>query len=369
VDQFCHEIVLSILMITNTSLLSSDDLAGALRRLAQAGRANTVDLVVHLAEFDARGLHLALGYSSIFAYCCEVLRLPEHGAYNRIEAARRSREFPALLDMLRTGSLNLATVRILGPHLTDANHVRLLAEASGKSRREVEEIVAREAPRPDVVTSIRKLPGRASLAVEVPSTAEVPARPPATVPRPGGTETGADPAARVAPGGRTLMAPLAPDRYQVRFTASGSTCRKLREAQDLLRHAVPSGDMGEVVDRAVTLLLEDLARKKRAATDRPRPTGQRHTPGPSSASRHITAQVRRVVWARDGGRCAFVGAGGRRCDAAAFLEFHHRKVYAAGGPATAENIELRCRAHNADEADLFFGPVATARAQREAAAP
>jgi hypothetical protein len=29
--------------------------------------------------------------------------------------------------------------------------------------------------------------------------------------------------------------------------------------------------------------------------------------------------------------------------------------YAAGGAATAANIELRCRAHNAYEASLFVG--------------
>ena len=43
-----------------------------------------------------------------------------------------------------------------------------------------------------------------------------------------------------------------------------------------------------------------------------------------------------------------------RCTERAFLEFHHRQPYAAGGKATVDNIELRCRAHNAYEAQLFF---------------
>jgi hypothetical protein len=38
-----------------------------------------------------------------------------------------------------------------------------------------------------------------------------------------------------------------------------------------------------------------------------------------------------------------------------FLEFHHVEPYAVGGQATPENIELRCRAHNWYEAQLFFG--------------
>jgi 5-methylcytosine-specific restriction endonuclease McrA len=71
-------------------------------------------------------------------------------------------------------------------------------------------------------------------------------------------------------------------------------------------------------------------------------------------SRHVPAAVRREVWARDDGRCAFVGASGR-CPETGFLEFHHVVPFAAGGATNAENLELRCQAHNAHEADRYFG--------------
>jgi len=61
-------------------------------------------------------------------------------------------------------------------------------------------------------------------------------------------------------------------------------------------------------------------------------------------------EVRRGVWERDGGRCGFVGEGGR-CAEQDFLEFHHVVPHAAGGPATVDNIQLRCRAHNAYESE------------------
>jgi len=64
--------------------------------------------------------------------------------------------------------------------------------------------------------------------------------------------------------------------------------------------------------------------------------------------------VRRAVFRRDEGRCAFVGAEGR-CTATAFLEFHHVVPYARGGAATVGNIQLRCRAHNQHEAEQAFG--------------
>jgi 5-methylcytosine-specific restriction endonuclease McrA len=64
--------------------------------------------------------------------------------------------------------------------------------------------------------------------------------------------------------------------------------------------------------------------------------------------------VKREVWKRDGGQCAFVGMSGR-CTERGFLEFHHLRPYADGGATVTENLELRCRAHNMYEAERYFG--------------
>jgi 5-methylcytosine-specific restriction endonuclease McrA len=136
---------------------------------------------------------------------------------------------------------------------------------------------------------------------------------------------------------------------QVQITVSRETHDRLRRAQDLLRHSIPDGDVAAVFDRALTLLIDHLEKQRFAATSRPRDTPQR--PG---SSRHIPATVRREVWARDEGRCAFVGSAGR-CAEKGFLEFHHVVPFAAGGAGEAANIQLRCRSHNAFESELFFG--------------
>ena len=146
-----------------------------------------------------------------------------------------------------------------------------------------------------------------------------------------------------------VVAPLAPERYKIQFTASRETHDKLRHAQELLRHVVPSGDVAVVVDRALSALITQLEKQKCAATSRPR-DGRTAAPG----SRHIPAAVRREVWRRDGGRCVFMGTRGR-CREQGWLEFHHVVPFAAGGAPEASNIQLRCRAHNLYEAELFFG--------------
>jgi 5-methylcytosine-specific restriction endonuclease McrA len=70
----------------------------------------------------------------------------------------------------------------------------------------------------------------------------------------------------------------------------------------------------------------------------------------------VPAAVRRAVWSRDEGRCAFVGADGR-CDERGFLEIHHVVPFADGGPTSVANLQLRCRSHNACEAERWFGPL------------
>ena len=144
--------------------------------------------------------------------------------------------------------------------------------------------------------------------------------------------------------------PLAPDHYKVQFTASRATYDKLRIAQNLLRHSIPNGDVAVVIDRALTLRVQELQKIKHAAVSRPRAVRS----SSARSSRYIPAAVKREVWRRDGGQCAFAGPAGR-CTERGFVEYHHRTSFADGGATTVENLELRCRAHNAFEADRWFG--------------
>ena len=144
--------------MTIPSHLSDDDLMARVTALARGEQQATALLIAHLAEFDGRRLYLGAGFSSLFTYCCEVLRLSEPAAYNRIEVARTARRFPAILPLLGEGLLSLATVRLLPPHLTADNQQELLAQAAGKSKRAAEEMLVRYFPKAEVPSSVRKLP-------------------------------------------------------------------------------------------------------------------------------------------------------------------------------------------------------------------
>jgi len=342
--------------MTHPTLLADDALTAELGHLAGREREATAAFIVHLAEFDARRLFEGAGYQSMFSYCRAVLRLSEDAAYNRIKAARAARLFPAIVPRLIDGLLSPTTVRLLAPHLTVENHEKLLAAAAGKGKQDVEELLASWFPQPDVSPSVRKLPSRVVTTAErareaiVAPASLAPASPAAP------SSTAADApvvgvASSTAQSRSALVRPLAPERYEIRFTAGAETRDLMREAQDLLGHAVPTGDLAAVFHRALTVLVMDLKRRKFGATSHPR-----SGPESNSGSQTVPAAVRREVSARDASRCAFVSKDGHRCEERRFLEFHHVVPRAVGGAATVENIQLRCRAHNGHEVDLFFGP-------------
>ena len=319
---------------TNGRLLDAE-LVNEVKRLTATERHATAQLIAALGELDARRLYLGQGCSSLFTYCTQVLHLSEHAAYLRIETARAARKWPTILELLAGGALHLTAIGLLAPHLTAENHERALAAARHKSKRDVEEIVAALRPRPDVPALVRKLPAAKAPATLIQEKPRLPQ--PNTLC--GGSEK---PATEIAPPvsekrwNASEIRPLAPERYQVQFTVSRETHQMLREGQELLRHRIPDGDIALVFDRALTLLLADLRKTRHAAVSRPR--GASH----DSSSRHIPAAMKRAVWERDQGRCAFVGTVGR-CTERGFLEYHHRVPYADGGSSTTDNLGIMPR--------------------------
>lgn len=340
-------------LLSAAARLSDAELTAQVKRLARHEREATVALIAHLAELDRRRLYLAAGYSSLFVYCTRVLHLSEHAAYRRIEAARLARRLPVVLERLAEGTVTLTTIGLLAAHLTPQNHAELLDRARHKSRRDVEALVAALRPQPPVPDQVRKLPTPSQPATPTPAppSPDPPHSPPMPPPPDLPSQAAAPPTVAAPPLAHPpIVAPLAPQRYRIQLTVDADTIQKLRGVQALLRHQIPDGDLAKILDRALTVLLRDLAKQKFGATDRPRPS-----PGAAAGSRHVPAEVRRAVWARDGGRCGFVGEHGR-CAEQDFLEFHHVAPYAAGGAATVDNIQLRCRAHNAYEAEQHLNP-------------
>lgn len=249
----------------------------------------------------------------------------------------------------------------------------------GKTKRQVEEVVARHFPAPAVPDTIRKLPARTTstspcavegVAQEQPSPplaatsavdlSAVPVAQAASLgapPAPNGppvaalsTSAARDAGARPR---RGTIEPLSADLYKVQFTASAALRDKLREAQDLLRHAIPDGNLAAIVERAVTALVEQV-KKDRFGVGR-RPRARRKNAEPKPPNRHVPVDVSRAVFERDGGQCAFVDARGHRCRERGWLEIDHTQGFALQPDHTTEETRLLCFAHNQYDAELRYG--------------
>ncbi len=327
-----------------------------LAALVARDRLTTAVLLAHIAEVDARRLYVPAGFPSMHAYCVDELRLSEDAAFKRIRAARVGREFPALFAALAEGRLHLAAVCLLAPHLTRENANELIEAATHKSKAEIEERLARRFSPPDVPARLRAI---------TPMISDSPQLAPGRV----GTEAAASVGTldEGAPGhldnSRGTVPPASAERFLLQLTIAKGTHDKLRYTQSLLSHALPTGDVAQVLDRALDALIVQLEKRKFGATTAPRGTGMPKScisrrPRRQLATarkRYVLAHVRRAVWERDQGQCTFVSAKGTRCKARRFLEFDHVDPVARGGRATVDRIRLRCRAHNQYEAERAFG--------------
>jgi hypothetical protein len=342
--------------------LSASDLRAGTHELVRKSHGVEAQLLVYLGEIEERKLYRDWSFSSMFAFCVFELGFSEDVACNRIAIARAARSMPVILDVLRSGKVHLAGLRLLAPHLTTENQDRVLAEAAGKSKRDIEELVARLAPQPPVPTIVRKLPDRGNSVAESPTLSfdstvatalpESSAAPAFVSPTPAGPRRDER---------RARIAPLAEDTFKFQFTASRACHGKFREAQELLRHRIPNGDVGAIFEKALDLLIEKVKKERFATGGKPRavPTGKTD----SSPSRHIPDAVKREVFERDGGCCTFTADDGRRCAETGALEFDHLDGFARTRLHRADRIRLLCRAHNQHAAEQMYGRTFMERAR------
>jgi hypothetical protein len=350
--------------------VANGELQRKLLQLLAIGSRTEAHIIAHLAEVEDRRLHLEAGCSSLFDYCWRRLGLSENEAFHRLTAARLARHFPLIFSLIAERRIHLTAVCLLRDFLTPENHRELLAEAAGRTKLQVQELLARRFPRPDVASAIRKLPevrGKAR-----PSSAATESAAPAVMESvaPAVTDT-APPRAPCGAARAHAIEPRSAERYRIQLNASAQLKQKLELAAELISHSNPSGDLAAVVERALDLPIEQTQKRRFAQTKRLRRPALGSAIGPTvktAASSHqskavqvrtrrghISNATKRLVTARDGMRCSYVSPDGERCGSAKFTQIHHEKPWARGGVDTSDNLRVLCEAHNHLIAERDFG--------------
>jgi hypothetical protein len=327
--------------------LSAADAMQKLDAIDLEEKARVAEGIALIAVIDHRRDYLGAGYASMCSYCTGRLHMSEDRALKRIQVARAALRIPEIFEYLADGRLSVSTAATLAPHLEPESASELLAASAFRSRQELLRLIADRA-RPSAETSSEAEGG---LLVELSSDSHAPGHV-------NSREESSEPATEASCAGPVAPAPAnharrgrvfssASGGHEVRLSLTDEEHDDLRQAQSLLGHAVPSGDPAIIYARAMKLLVAHLKKQRLGAKPASAVTTAR--------GRRIPKPLIRLVWERDGGRCAFVGTDGHRCEETRRLELDHIVPVAQGGGSNPENLRLLCRPHNQFEAERVLG--------------
>jgi 5-methylcytosine-specific restriction endonuclease McrA len=358
--------------------LSDNDILSRTRALTVQERTTTLLLLAHLNEIERRRLHLKLGYASMFDYCTTGLGYSASAASRRIRTARCVARFSEVHALLESNEVNLSTVCQVSRILNRDNAGALLGRIRGKSQRDVEAIVAEYEPRSALPReSVRTVVVASPAPIRTPAPSIRPAQAPAVDHDRSGCESSESAPAQTGPAqapavdhdrsGRdqdlqAVAAAPAEKRFVIQFSASEAFMAKLEQVRSLAWHRLPArASLEQVFELALERLIEreDPSRRgeRRALRaerrDSKKPARVSHDSVPGV--RYIPAPLRDEVFTRDHGRCAYVGAGGRRCGSTRALQVDHVTPVARGGTSAPGNLRLLCAFHNRLEAERILG--------------
>jgi len=359
------------------SALSDSQLIRRLNELVHKERETTLEVIRHIIEFDRRKLYLGVGHSSLFDYCTLQLGYSGSAAQRRIKTARCIREFPEIYAMLERNEIGLSGVCMLADILTPENKSELLKEARCKSKRQIEQIVARFRPGRDIIDKVK--PVFVSALIDHPantrgsenrSSENTKAQDSCSVQgafsrkySEKSTAAGGSRSSAVC-SGIPQQTPILKKKFKLEFAVEPECMKKIEEAKELLSKKYPEGvPLGTLLEEALDAYLDRHSprkkkqrREKREAKKESKKNEQQ--PGNhknNKRSRHIPQAVQDEVYAKDNGRCTYVGPDGVRCNSTWNLEIDHIIPYARGGDHSIENLRLLCAKHNQLAAEKTYG--------------
>src|SRR6187551_2161142 len=290
--------------------LGNSELLAGLSELIRQSNTLSAGVLAHLVELELRSLHLELGFPSLFAYCVEALGMSEGSAGRRVAAARVCRRFPEAFERIARGELHLCALCALAPLLNDANAAELFEACTGKTRRQIEQLLAARFPRPDVREQIRRLPAPRHVQVEAVSqrlpppgaleplaalddarSVEEPSARAADPEIAGVARNSAPPSvparaldARPRPRGRELE-PLSAERFGVHFTADAELRALIERARALASHRISNGDLAGLMKLMAACFVRQEEKRRFGVGARPRRLKAETAPAPALSTR------------------------------------------------------------------------------------
>ncbi len=289
--------------------ISNEELNLRLEKLARTERKITHVILLHLNEVESRGLHLKMGFESLYAYLVKALHYSESAAYRRIQAARLLKTVPDIAEKLESGALNLSQLTQVqkclkeekkkGVTVTSQKITEVLTTMECKSTFESEKILTSEFNH--------------------------------------------------SPKTHEFIRPQKNDSVRIEITLTREQFETLKQAQALLSHQCPDASWAEVLTQLAKKFNQSRLGKSTSNTETKVPQNntatKKNRPEPYRPT--ISIKTKRYLLTKAHHACEYRDAKtGRRCFGKHQLEVDHVKALALGGLHKIENLRILCRVHN-----------------------
>jgi hypothetical protein len=296
----------------NLRTLSDGALLDRTSELARDERKITLEILHHLHEIERRKLFAELGYPSLFEYCVKHLGYNEVSAQRRIASMRLLRVIPELAEQVQQGKLTISTLAKAHGFFKKEDKVQklnleqkrqIIEQLSGKPTREMERELLSQSLYPEVHF-------------------------------------------------KEKSKTVSPTKVELTFFADVELQSILEKIRGVLSHKLEQGTLTEVIAH--------MAKEFWAIIDPGREPKKTRSPQSVTAQKvhtdTIPAAIKRAIWKRDDGCCAFTNQTGKKCGSRHRVQFdHYPTPHALGGPSTEQNLRLACFQHNARHAIQRYG--------------
>jgi Domain of unknown function (DUF222)/HNH endonuclease len=293
-------------------------------RLAGAKGAYDAEEAHWLVEAKRQRVHEALGFATLLEYLERLFGYGPRLASERIRVAEALTQLPALGDALAAGELSWSAVREISRVAVGATEAEWIAAATGKTVRQVEEMVSgrKAGDRPGDPADAGAT--RHVLRLEVSGDAMAAFR---DARRQMELEVGHsldDDALVRMLAHHALAGPVKPGKaaYQIAMTVCQECGKGTRDGAGQV-FALTEAEVEAARCDAQTIAIAHVGDQAPSATE------------------DIPSPIRRRVWRRDHGRCQVLG-----CRSAKHLEVHHIVPRACGGGHDPSNLVVLCGAHH-----------------------
>jgi hypothetical protein len=260
-----------------------------------------VKVIEYLKEIEVRGLHLARGYPSMFAFATDFLGYSEAEAHTRIQAARLTQALPEVTSLIQSGEMSLSVAATTQSHFRKENLRRKEQGKSSLTLEEKREVVS-------LVAGSSRREAEQNLNIHFAQTSS-----------------------------RTLSLQAGPELLE-----------KIEKLMDLMAHKNFGRDFGKMVGLLVD---QELSKYEKLNTPKdlmiPKPDVQKAQRSLSDRSRYIPRRIKSLVWTKQKGKCSFKDPlTGKTCESSHGVQIDHRHPVSRGGTNEHQNLTLLCAGHN-----------------------